>query len=109
MKTKPQPLEFDEIIKEFFIKYKGFDEKSWQEFWKDYKKSDIIKDIKLIIDLYKQRLKSACEFYLKYKDKPELFDKEQYKNYVRQIFWSSIDNYNDWLFKLAFKDVLEGK
>ena len=123
MKPQPLDLEFDKIMKEFFIKYKGFDEKNWQKFWKDYKKSEIIQDIKLIIDLYKQCLKSTCELYLRYKDKPELFVKElpEYREGVDKIWCKyrgltslppSADEdfmreYNDWLFKFIFKPVLE--
>jgi len=97
----------------------------------------------------KQRIKKACEFYLRYKDNPELFvshfkgkgnkkieeelEKEFRRRYnyntkdkelVRQMresktFWMivpsykkridtiELNEYNKWLFKLAFKDVLE--
>jgi len=68
----------------------------------------------------KQRLKSACEFYLRYKDNPELLIKKhpKYENDVEEFIlklrdaedgfdiWETHDKYNDWLFKLAFKDVL---
>jgi len=58
-------------------------------------------------------IKSACEFYLRYKDKPELLDKEQHKLWVeisnknRITLGELKKQYNKWLFKLAFKDVLE--
>ena len=79
-------------------------------------------------------LESACEFYLRYKNNPEgLFTK--YRNYTKlfelylmsthnfsYVFWlkryflsrsikkkwMALDEYNEWLFKLAFKDVLDG-
>ena len=72
------------------------------------------------VEYMKQRIKSACEFYLKYKDKPALFSDEQ--------FWISwkydrltgtylivlgngenrhTEEYNNWLFKEAFKCILE--
>ncbi|MHA1865412.1 MAG: hypothetical protein ACTSWZ_02805 [Candidatus Heimdallarchaeaceae archaeon] len=134
MKLQPLDLEFDKIMKEFFIKYKGFNEKNWQKFWKDYKKSEIIQDIKLIIDLYKQRLKSACEFWLKYHNiegLKELYanrlwlkvsihldkkEKEELKEFYMNLFDFEGDyvklrileyEFNDWLFHLAFKSVLE--
>jgi len=65
-------------------------------------------------------VKSACEFWLRYKDNPELLVKEQnyfsnywelferfkYQNY--DFRWE-FDNkkYNEWLFRLAFQDVME--
>jgi len=64
-------------------------------------------------------IKSACEFYLKYKDKPELFRKEQPQylddfcnGVISKIVLNTetktkdiIPKYNEWLFKLAFKEV----
>jgi len=68
------------------------------------------------------RIKSACEFYLRYKDNPKLLI-EEYPEYEKEIekFNSdkhlyqefdkytavSLKEYNEWLFRLAFKDVLE--
>ncbi len=63
-----------------------------------------------------QRIKSACEFYLRYKDKPELFRKEQPQylddfcnGVISKIVLNTetktkdiIPKYNEWLFKLAF-------
>jgi len=91
--------------------------------------------------LVKQCIKSACEFYLRYKDKPGLLIKEcpeLIKKFVKEhdlmeVFFAKEDileikvvdgsiiafledrtglsfskkEYNDWLFKLAFKSVLE--
>ena len=59
----------------------------------------------------KQRIKSACEFWLKYKDKPELLMKDagckgDIESASKRYFKSKRD-YNEWLFKLAFKDVIE--
>jgi len=71
----------------------------------------------------KQRIKSACEFYLRYKDNPELFlDEKGFPNDSEGIgifnYWKSLKlipptmftefdwiEYNEWLFKLAFKGV----
>ena len=64
----------------------------------------------------KQRIRAACEFYLKYKDKPALFSEEQFSikwNYDRLTgtYIVNLENgyteYNYWLFKLAFKNILE--
>ena len=115
---KPKPLNFDEI-------------------------RQIIEDeisISAVIEKIKQRIKSACEFYLKYKDKPELLlkeypeysekeipildsfdepeDKVTFEEYIRILLKLDINDfgeycrqvengYNDWLFKLTFKDVFE--
>jgi len=74
-------------------------------------------------------IKSACEFFLRYKDNPKLLIKEhpEYKKYIKEawkwafkepnknIHYSKQDildvyrSYNEWLFKLAFKSVLEEK
>jgi hypothetical protein len=78
-------------------------------------------------------VESACEFYLRYKDDPELLIKEhpEYEEELDDYFetitddcnnriytnWkedlntytfggSVIDEFNEWLFKLAFKDVI---
>ena len=79
----------------------------------------VIKDLNDI----KQRIKSACEFYLKYKNKPELLVKEHYyllKKMEREDMWAftllfavpdlkikDIDKYNEWFFELSFEDVLK--
>jgi|GEM_PF-2770731 len=76
MKPQPLDLNFDGIMEAFFLVYKDFDAENWQKFWEEYKKAPIVEDIKLILDIIRQRIKSACEFYLKYKDKPELLLKE---------------------------------
>jgi len=63
----------------------------------------------------KHRVRAACEFYLRYKDKPALFSDEQFA-----IDWkydkltgtyivcleSRHTEYNYWLFKEVFKGVL---
>ena len=58
-------------------------------------------------------IKSACNFYLRYKDKPKLLIEEQsifLKKIMEDLEMIKTDpNYNEWLFKLAFKDVLEEK
>ena len=92
-------------------------------------KENMLKEIEQV----KQHIKSACEFYWKYKDDPGLFVKEcpKYKKKMKQqifgresewLFFDSFVNwtydednmkylpdYNEWLFKLAFKEVLKGR
>jgi len=67
------------------------------------------------IDKIKQRLKSACEFYLRYKDNPELLIKEHPELKCKKLegwifdFKGGVieEDYFEWLFKLAFKGVME--
>jgi len=77
-----------------------------------------------IKSLIKQRLKSACEFWLKYKDNPERFIKDfdlddeecglELTEDKKKVISVDVESgktwfidYNDWLFKLVFKSVLE--
>ena len=109
MKTKPQPLDLEEI--KIII-------------------SDIgKKKAEQLVNYFKYKLKSACKFYLRYKDNPDLLIKEHpeyekelnnyfgsvvddygkkaYDNWKRDLetyaYCAVIDDYNIWLFKLAFK------
>ena len=57
-------------------------------------------------------IKSACEFYLRYRNNPELFEKEMemYKDVISKLRseWHNWEeHYDKWLFKLAFKDVFK--
>lgn len=63
----------------------------------------------------KQRLKSACELYLQYKDKPEKF-LDEHPEYTEEVcekcghpYVIYEDLFNDWLFHFVFKSVLEDK
>jgi len=83
-------------------------------------------DVNNLLDEIKQSIKSACEFYLRYVSDPLKLEKE-YKHRLteeEQDFLEYIKNeillsegldsvnlmfeYNNWLFRLAFKDVLGG-
>ena len=74
----------------------------------------------------RQQIMSACEFYLKYKDKPKLLGKDYplFIEKIDEIYKKRIEaeealgpnyepsnsfteEYNEWLFKEAFKCVLE--
>ena len=116
--TRPQPLDLNKIesirVVEWFEGYpasrKRHNFNSREDLLVDlpeaYWKDDII-----------QRLKSACEFYLRYKDNTRLLLKEhgEYRKEVSKFeeWWKYPNNmfdynkYNDWLFKLVFKSVLE--
>ena len=64
----------------------------------------------------KRRIKEACESYLKYKNNPELFCKENSFTFkikgisekhlanekFHRFMLNDKDKYNDWLFKLIF-------
>ncbi|MHA1225324.1 MAG: hypothetical protein ACTSPV_01110 [Candidatus Hodarchaeales archaeon] len=80
---------------------------------------------------FEKDIKSACEFYLRYKDNPNGFFYSPYQNLINSkemyllIFelvrysvlsklppkkieelMPKLQKYNEWLFKLTFKDVL---
>ncbi len=107
---KPQPLDLEVVEKEVFKWIVGEPAHELGEFF-DFTIQEI-----------KQHIKSACEFYLKYKNTPYTFIKEnsRYKEKVVGDFWLGINNetqepiwdldeYNDWLFKLAFKEIFGKK
>ena len=94
----PEPLDGKElcIVDESEIyEYLGSDETSKFYFAKD--------------------IKSACDFFLRYKDNPKLFEKEQFRiePFYQKFRWYVSDEsfglveYNEWLFRLAFADVME--
>ena len=73
-----------------------------------------------VIPEIKHRIKSACEFFLKYWDKPAIFlqDFPEFKEeFIKRKFMTEegeftaniFDEYVEWLFKLAFKDVFESE
>jgi len=90
---KPLDLDFGEILKII--------EADFGDFRKAYEIEKYIK----------QCIRVACEFYLKYKDEPELLfeEKREYRVILAYLFGDEKDTsrYNEWLFKLAFKSVLD--
>ena len=111
---KPKPLDLKELTDNIFNAVVNFYGHARGDF-KDVLRQEII-----------QRIKSACEFYLRYKDEPDLLIKEhpKYKKELNEIIkifnkefsiaieFLSLDKieirehflpiYNDWLFKLTF-------
>ena len=81
-KNKPKPLDLEdlfEILQRKIIVY-NFEE-NMREISEKYaelfdKEGLIYKNIREAIDEIKHRIKQACEFWLRYKDKPELLIKE---------------------------------
>ena len=111
MTKKPQPFDLEDL----------------KEIIPDDECNPYIRDHYWIPEI-KQRIEEACEFYSRYKDKPELLIKEhpeyeyEVENFVHKkpeheiieftkTDWYYIDKeeYNDWLFKLAFKLKEKGK
>ena len=138
----PEPLDFN--FKNFFERFKEVYNTLKKDLGWERKFGEFIKDIKNLeediddcessvldyeycvkLGMYYMylKVKSACEFYLKYMDKPKLLKKENIKcEYSKKVveisqlpsgewvvFFEDGDflGYNEWLFKLAFKDVFE--
>jgi len=121
MAEKPQPLDLDRLAVEVAkLSAEQDEDGSWWGFDTDI--GDLPREIKNVI---RRRLKSACEFYLKYKDNPELLAEEhpEYFSYIYKFevigdcknvlvvnfkdILIDADQYNEWLFKLAFKSVFD--
>jgi len=111
--TKPQPLDLDAVQEEVLEDYRI------QKLYCVSKEAErgINAAIFLTTEVIEKRIMLACEFYLRYKDNPKLFADEQ-NGEIRvdyngmnvllfNKFFIPFDKYNDWLFKLAFKDVFE--
>ncbi len=114
MKPQPFDLELKPITKEdvvWVVKGKFINKKGLIDFKKD---NIIFRAVSV------QRIKSACEFYLRYKDNPGLLESE-HPEYERKIesmkerpdkaFFrlKEIVKYNEWLLKLVFRSVLEAE
>ncbi len=124
-----KPLDLDIKLNSVFHNIE--DELLWRLEKKKLNKTEIRSILKgskeYLLKEIKQRIKEACMFYLRYKDHPKLLIKEhpKYKKEFTKTFlemmnysperlmdnkykWiSMLMEYNEWLFKLAFKDVFE--
>jgi len=113
MTNKPEPLNLKINFKPK-LTFKWGDEEGFLNFSRGYKKG-FERAQEVLKEEFKQRIKSACEFYLKYKDKPELLIKEhpklrceEFSKWIDNFKMGVIEeNYNKWLFNLAFKDVMK--
>jgi len=116
--NKPKPLDLEEEILLEMNQFIPFLESEIED---EQKRDNLLKAVEELIKEIKQRIKSACEFYLRYRDNPELLKIEQeiepperFREYyakskiknVSIVSWN-LQNYNDRLFKLAFKDVID--
>jgi len=133
--SEPKPLDLKDIEKKTFEYFCEmlFETKKPRDIteWSDIGKiggehgidaEEIQEVVEFTIKEIKHRIKSACEFYLRYKNNPELLIKEhpEYEEDVKMFLdeyetakagvnvWY-LRKYNEWLFRLAFKDVLEGE
>ena len=65
----------------------------------------------MTIIIFLKSFRDVCDFYLRYKDKPELLfeEKREYRLTLTHFFDDdkNMSRYNEWLFKLAFKSILE--
>ena len=76
--------------------------------------TDVVITVKnRVINKVKEQIKSACEFFLRYKDNPEKF-LDEHPEYTEEVcekcghpYVIYEDLFNDWLFKLVFKPVLD--
>ena len=118
---KPEPL-INKVVEEI----EEAKEEVIDLFFSDRKVDE--RDIEIVFYHLKKNIledvKSACEFYLRYKDNPELLwnERKKYRKQMKNlpIMWfdvkikgeiwfeeEDIKDYNEWLFKLAFRDVFE--
>ncbi len=77
-------------------------------------KNAIIQKKQRIERILEYHIKSACEFYLRYRNNPDLFVRERvlYRNVIprlREEWHNWEEQYDKWLFKLAFRSVLGGE
>ena len=73
--------------------------------------------IRLTAKEIRERIKSACEFWLRYCQHPEKLQEEHLEDYKKWVvYFAEIRphqadedraSYMEWLFKLAFRDVME--
>ena len=101
---RPKPLDLEKIKEEIADEVEKFFPKG------DKKRGEALALVGIIFAKFIQRIKFAYKFYLKYKDRPSLFSKEQYKiefytvngeKFITNIAGKG-EPYNEWLFKLAF-------
>jgi len=115
MKPKPLNLDSEEIEELIAHKLKNLD----TVIINVDEVPDIRTAIRVTTEEIKQRINFACEFYRKYRDNPELLAKEhpeleckiRPKKYYLWYWFDAykMKKYSDWLFKLAFKEVLKNE
>jgi len=138
---KPQPLDLEELKKDMYPKdiFPEITNNEWKKINELLQKElgfpldRVAGNINRMMwnnmsEWFIERIKSACEFYLRYKDNSELLIKEHpelkseldknYENYsmatMKAVFGIYADKvkivkeeYNEWLFKLAFRGVVK--
>ena len=124
--SEGKPLDLDIKLKPV-LKYKWGNEEGFRNFKKGYEKG-FNEAQEILIKEIKQRIKKACEFYLKYRNNPNLLyddfsinmEYDEPINKLREeinreyhyltdidIVKIYIEKYNEWLLKEAFKPVFE--
>jgi len=128
---KPKPLDLEEIKKKIFERFceelfgtkKPRDITEWSDIGKiggehGIDAEEIEELVEFTINKTLQHIRKACEFYLRYKDNPELLIKEhpELKRKCKRLNrWayeseykphSNMAEYNEWLFRLVFKEVV---
>ena len=109
---KPKPLDKKDVILEM-NQFVAFLESRIQD---EQKRDEILTAVEELVKTLKQRIKSACDFFLRYKGNPSLLimERPELKEEVENMFldrystakygvnvWR-LEQYNEWLFKLAF-------
>jgi len=104
---KPQPLNLEDLGQEWIV----------------FRSKELVKEMKRrfndleIFKKIKHRIKSACEFYLKFRHDPSVFFAfypQYYDDFEKEcgLLSENLEDttcFNEWLFHLAFKDVLGGE
>jgi len=116
---KSKPLDLEDIEKKVLKELPMVVGDTYTKISEEKRIEQVIKGaIKLTKEEIKQRIKSACDFYLRYKDNPDLFGAEHPEYFEEMLGYAILTNrsrfkptkkYNTWLFKLAFKDVIVAK
>jgi len=119
--TKPKPLDLEDIEKKVLEELPIVVGDTYTKISEEKRIEQVIKGaIKLTIKEIKQRIKKACEFWLRYRDNPILLWKEKpkFRKLIKKESWCDVDgpdlhsdedmqDYNLWLFKLTFKGVFK--
>lgn len=117
-KIESEPLDLKgmrvEVHKSIRKKIKESGNPRWKEEFEEFRNLDLTYDIvKLILDMVKKKVKQACEFYLKFVNRPDRFMREieiSRKKKYEDFLWlwqEENEDFNTTLFKFVFADVLK--
>jgi len=105
---KPEPLDLKKVREEVFKYVVGSYSNELEEFFD------------LTMEEIKQRIKNAVEFYRIYRKYPDFLiqDFPEYEKHIEKLRKKTLttteeefilNDYQRWLLKIAFKDVLKGR